>query len=388
MAFKENISRADTVAGEGADRENRYLFGPIADFICLGGGSLILLPIILVLPLGQYEASISQGVALLAFFINYPHFANSYQIFYRNFIGKAFGRDYDALLRARYINAGIIIPVALVLFFVVSVTSGNVRILGFAANLMFLTVGWHYVKQGYGILMVDSVLKQQFFPDADKRMLRANGYVVWFLSWLLGNTALNRLEMLTIHYYTFEAPAILLSLVSAAAVLTGVITLWVIVRRWRANGGSLPYNGIFAYIASLYFWILVFDLGLSPIWLALIPALHSLQYLEVVWRYQIGYERDRPGANEPLFGFLPQSSANKKYQMNMVLFVVLGVVLGALGFWAIPIFLKVVVVYDTEIFGTRMFMFIFFIFINVHHYFLDNVIWRRGNPDMQRYLFN
>jgi len=393
MAFKANISQANTEAhgaavGAGAVREDRYLFGPIADFFCLGGGSLILLPIILVLPLGPHEASILQGVALLAFVLNYPHFANSYQIFYRNFAGKAFGRDYDTLLRARYINAGIVVPLALVLFFVVSVSSGNARILGFGANLMFLTVGWHYVKQGYGILMVDAVLKRQFFQDAEKRMLRANGYVVWFLSWLFGNTALHRLEMLTVHYYTFEAPAILLNLVVAAAAVTGIITLWMLAHRWRANGGSLPYNGILAYIASLYFWILVFDLGLNPIWLALIPALHSLQYLEVVWRYQIGFERDRPGANEPLLGFLPQSLANKKYHLNMALFVVLGVILGALGFWAIPIFLKAVVVYDSEVFGTRMFMFIFFIFINVHHYFLDNVIWRRGNPDMPRYLFN
>lgn len=72
----------------------------------------------------------------------------------------------------------------------------------------------------------------------------------------------------------------------------------------------------------------------------------------------------------------------------MALFVVLGVILGAFGFWAIPIFLKEVVTYDADVFGARMFMFIFAIFINVHHYFLDNVIWRRGNPDMRRYLFN
>ena len=118
------------------------------------------------------------------------------------------------------------------------------------------------------------------------------------------------------------------------------------------------------------------------------PALHSLQYLAVVWRYQIGYERDRPGADEPLRWMLPRSLAGKKSHLNMVLFVLLGAVLGALGFWAIPIFLQVVVTYYADILGASMFMFIFFIFINVHHYFLDNVIWRRDNPDMRRYLFN
>ena len=393
MAFKEDISQAQPAArsaagGAGAVRADRYIFGPITDFLCLGGGSLILLPIVILLPLGPYEPSLQQAIALLAFVINYPHFANSYQIFYRNFVGKAFGREYDPVLRARYINAGIVVPIALGAFFVFSVSSGNARMLGLAANIMFLLVGWHYVKQGYGILMVDAVLKRQFFQDSEKRMLRVNGYVVWFLSWLLGNTAVSRLEMLTLHYYTFEAPAILLNLVSVGAVATGAMTFWLLARSWRENGGSLPYNGVFAYIASLYFWILIFDLGIDPIWLAMVPALHSLQYIEVVWRYQIGYERDRPGASEPLFGFLPQSFASKKYHLNMALFVVLGVILGALGFWAIPIMLKVLVTYDADVFGSRMFMFIFFIFINVHHYFLDNVMWRRGNPDVQRYLFN
>ena len=79
----------------------------------------------------------------------------------------------------------------------------------------------------------------------------------------------------------------------------------------------------------------------------MVPALHSLQYLAVVWRYQLGYERDRPGASDALGSVLPSSVATKKYHLNMALFVVLGMVLGAIGFWAIPIFLQVVVNYDT-----------------------------------------
>ena len=42
--------------------------------------------------------------------------------------------------------------------------------------------------------------------------------------------------------------------------------------------------------------------------------------------------------------------------------------------------------YDRGIFGSQMFLFMFAIFINVHHYFLDNVMWRRENPDIAKYL--
>ncbi|TIV89834.1 MAG: hypothetical protein E5V74_30890, partial [Mesorhizobium sp.] len=66
-------------------------------------------------------------------------------------------------------------------------------------------------------------------------------------------------------------------------------TLLMLARRWRKNGG-LPYNGIVAYVASLYLWILI--ARINPLWLLVVPALHSLQYLAVVWRYQTNVERD------------------------------------------------------------------------------------------------
>ena len=188
---------------------------------------------------------------LLSFVLNYPHFAHSYQNFYRNFGHKAFGRDYHTVLRARYIVAGVVVPAAMVVFFVVSISNGDARMLGYGANLMFLLVGWHYVKQGYGILMVDAVFKRQFFHNADKLVFRFNGYTIWFLAWLYGNTAVSQHEILTLHYYTFEAPAIALNLMGVLAAVTGVMTVWTLVRRWQANRGSLPYNGVFAYVASL-----------------------------------------------------------------------------------------------------------------------------------------
>ena len=206
-------------------------------------------------------------MVLLSFAINYPHFAHSYQIFYRQFGRKAFGHDYSPMLRARYLFAGVIVPAALALFFTISVMRGDDRMLAYGANLMFLLVGWHYVKQGYGILMVDAVLKRQFFTDAEKRVLRLNGYMVWFLMWLLGNVAVRKLELLDLHYYTFDAPVFALNVVAAIALATGCLSVWTLLRRWQANGGSLPYNGVFAYVASLYFWILLFGFNIAPIWL-------------------------------------------------------------------------------------------------------------------------
>jgi len=61
--------------------------------------------------------------------------------------------------------------------------------------------------------------------------------------------------------------------------------------------------------------------------------------------------------------------------------------LGFFSFWTLPRLLDSSISYNQTIFGGTMFMFIFWIFLNIHHYFIDNVIWRRENPDTKRFLF-
>lgn len=93
-----------------------YLFHPIADFLCLGGGSLILLALMSIFLSADAQPTVALIALLLANVINHPHFAHSYQIFYRSFARKAFGRDQDPRLRARYMAAGIVVPMALAFF--------------------------------------------------------------------------------------------------------------------------------------------------------------------------------------------------------------------------------------------------------------------------------
>jgi hypothetical protein len=61
--------------------------------------------------------------------------------------------------------------------------------------------------------------------------------------------------------------------------------------------------------------------------------------------------------------------------------------LGYIGFWLMPQWLDEHVNYSKALFGGSLFLYVFWIFINVHHYFLDTVMWSRGNPDVSRYLF-
>ncbi|TGP26615.1 MULTISPECIES: hypothetical protein [unclassified Mesorhizobium] len=361
----------------------KYLFGPVADFLMLGGGAFLILPILLLVPL-EYEGLVAATMVVVAYLVNYPHFAHSYQIFYRNFGRKLSGKGYDRSLQLRYIFAGIVVPVIMGAFFAYGAATANTRLLGYAANAMFFFVGWHYVKQGYGMLMVDAVLKRKFFDDRDKRVLLVNSYAVWILAWLQTNTAVTQGKYYGLEYYTFAAPSWIANIALLAAVASTAVTVLMLINRWRKNGRALPYNGIVAYVASLYLWILI--ARINPLWLLVVPALHSLQYLAVVWRYQTNVERDGQDAGKD-----PQpktlSFLGPLYRLRVLGFIVGGGALGYLGFWLIPFVLTALIPYDRQVLGSSLFFFIVLIFINVHHYFLDNVMWRRGNPEVSKYLF-
>src|SRR6185437_16264761 len=88
-----------------------YLFGPVFDFLVLGGLSIIVCgAIVLLLPRGIPGTQQAVLITLLMTIINQPHFAHSYQMFYRNYREKAFGANYPAALRWRYISAGLVVP--------------------------------------------------------------------------------------------------------------------------------------------------------------------------------------------------------------------------------------------------------------------------------------
>jgi len=353
------------------------LISPVWDFFGLGGITLILVPILLALPDSATPAVFALSM-LVAHFINHPHFAHSYQIFYRGLRDKLGSEDIPVAFRLRYAFAGFVVPVALAAFLLGSYFAGDVKNLGLAANLMGLLVGWHYVKQGYGMIIVQSVLKRQFLNDTEKKVLMYNAFTTWFFSWSLLNYTASGSDVWGIQAYVFSFDVMWVYLTGAASVITTVAMLYMLARKFAASGGKLPWAGVVAYLVTLYIWMYA---SYEPKVLYLVPAMHSLQYLTVVWRFQLNYENGQ--SDDSRFRAFFGDSPAKRF----VRFLVVGGLLGYMGFWALPELLNSSMSVDTEVFGTAVFLFVCWIFINVHHYFLDNVMWRRENPETGKYLF-
>jgi hypothetical protein len=376
-----------TVASAIRTNDSRYLVGPLVDFLLLGGASLIVLPLVAVLlPVDEFRPIVIAVTLGLANVINHPHFACSYQIFYRNFRDKLLGSGLPASLRLRYAFAGIAVPLALCGFFLVAVAAGDAVLLGRAANLMTFLVGWHYVKQGYGMLMVDAVLKRNFFSAEEKRTLVFNSYACWLATWLYGNRVIRTNEYFSLEYYTFDVPDAFFYVAALAAAMTSLLVIGKFAARYVRDGHKgLPLNGVMAYLTSVYLWMMF--VGINPLMVLIVPAFHSLQYLFVVWRYQQNFECSKGdgarAADRQPFGRFFRDLASYRF----AIFALIALTLGYFGFWGAPELLDRVVAYDKALFGASLFLFMFWIFINVHHYFIDNVIWKGTNPDVKKYLF-
>lgn len=144
---------------------------PFFDFLLLGGASLIIFPLVMyLLPVERLHA-----LRVIPFFIaalfyidylaNFPHFAYSYQLMYQDFVRKITG-GIDAPLRIHYIVAGIIVPAGMIAFFIFVCLQNSTVAIKHAVNVMLLTAGWHYAKQGFGILIVTSVYSKK--PKANQ----------------------------------------------------------------------------------------------------------------------------------------------------------------------------------------------------------------------------
>jgi hypothetical protein len=111
-----------------------------------------------------------------------------------------------------------------------------------------------------------------------------------------------------------------------------------------------------------------------------IPALHSVQYLYFVWLLRRNAARENEGP--PSFG--------RPVAVELGTLAIAALAVGWLLFHAAPDFLDGARALQSskappDRFGTTPYFAAIFAFVNIHHYFMDHVIWRRDNPST-RYL--
>jgi hypothetical protein len=358
------------------------LFGRYLDLLLLGGLSVFAFILIEFAQLSNAEMIALAGAMLfLSNFVNNPHFIHSYQLFYA--IKKSLADpSTPALFRRRWWFAAVGVPVLVAILIGFSIWRmylGESFFIALCINLLGALVGWHYVKQGFGMAMLDSKVKSQYWSDQARTALLWNAYSCWALAWLLVNGYNNA----GANYWgffglAFSVPSYFILL---ACCVVCVTTSWMVVevfRDWKEKIkkglklGGLPINGFIVYLISIYLWT-VFS-WINSAFLLVVPFFHSLQYLVVVYRHML---------NDP-------HEDSKRRRMKMLRFIGGGLFFGAAGFWLVPSVVDYMATGRIPIYSQGAFlgMASAWLFINVHHYFIDNVLWRKDSRKVNLQLLS
>ncbi len=350
-----------------ATKNHQFLLSPKTDWLTIGGLSILLFPIFFFLIPNDSDLSGKAEWFLyaIAFVVNYPHFTVAYQLLYS---------DYRHLLLKdfRFIWAGIIVPILLFVYIVWAHFAKSEAMLAYFVEFMFVIVGWHFTKQAYGAVMVTSSMKKYYYNSWERHVLKFNMYALWITSFLSFNIGEKTYDYWGIKYYSLNFPKVAIhvayGLTAASLFLFAGLMLFRIVKtkEWP------PLISIISFVA-IYTWFL--PIMYDPIYFLAVPFFHSIQYFTFV----LALKKNQ---------IVAQTNSKDKALKTAIAYVAFAVLTGVLFFEGIPRVLDVAVTYDHELFGEGLFLFLFSVFINIHHYFIDNVIWRKDNELVKRHLFN
>ncbi len=315
-------------------------------------------------------STIGATALYLSFLVNYPHFTASYILLYSDF-------RKNILSSPRYVWAAIVSPILLFGGLAYALINLRADFLGYGMNMLYFLVGWHYMKQVFGVVIVTCARRKFYFSKTERYLLLLNLFSIWAVSYLGAQTFNGTSEYWGVKYNSLGLSPQWANIAYYVFLLTLFCIIWSFGKRyWLKN--EFPRPVAVAAIASLYIWYL--PVFFHPHYYYLIPFFHGLQYLVLVW----SFKRNKLASKNAEF----EGSAKRgRVTWKLIGFAAASIVLGALAFEIIPKALDRSIVSWSNVMGPNPFVAAFIIFINIHHYFIDNTIWKSSNAEVKEYLF-
>jgi hypothetical protein len=354
----------------------------LGEFLLVGGATPVLFALAWLLrkTIGLDASELAFGFLTFhaAHVINDPHFSVTYLLFYKDWRARAGGTQFAPRQRARYLVAGALVPVVLAVWAIAGLVTRSAVALGLMIQLMFLLVGWHYVKQGFGVMTVLAARRGVRFSASERLAILAHCYAGWAYAWASPADAGTEVEEKGVVYTTIAHSHGLERATQVVFLATALVLLGVLVTK-RRREGSLPlFTPLTALLCSIWSWSIYSSI--DPIVVYVIPALHSIQYLYFVWLLKGNEARELEGP--------PRFEVSARVRLGILAVSALG--LGWVLFHGAPSAFDDLLVrrhlrHSDAALGPTPYFAAIFAFVNIHHYFMDYVIWRRDNPQT-RYL--
>lgn len=347
-------SAAVRPAQAAAAKVRGSIVSPVVDFLSVGGLSLLLM-IPLILSGRRDLVLIGAGAqAWIATAINMPHFMASYRLVYGS----------RAMMRAHkwaaFYVPGILVVYIVAAIFAAQTSQAMVFVL---ITVSSLYLAWHYTGQVWGMMASFAYLDGHAFDTLERRLIRASLRIllVWHIAWFL-YTQLRDPSRVTWIYYAA-------SVATGVAFVLGAVGL---IHLRKRTGRRPPTLAIVAWLAIFTWYALM---ARDPKALFWVQIAHAIQYLAFPVRMELNQASSTP------------KTSTGTVAMHMGVYAIGLLVISFLVGQVVPISLMGVV---GRMFGeepAQAAPILILMFINIHHYFTDGVLWKISNPQVRKQLF-
>jgi hypothetical protein len=326
-----------------------YFVNAPVDFAVIGGMSLVAFLALWGLELRTETPTVWALAAGLSWVVNWPHFsATNYRLYH------------SRANISQYPITALVIPFLLMAALLASFHSAE-GVAPFFIKLFMIWSPYHFSGQSLGITLIYA--KRAGFPVSRMDRLALSGFIY---GTFVSGTARGEVGTSPQSYFDVQVPTLglpqwvadwaMYGMYLCGAIFLCRVVVWCVrERRWIPPIVLLP-------ALSQYIWFI--PGGEIPRFNEFVPLFHSLQYLLIAWSMQIKERLDESG-RPPSHCFVLRESlvwGTLNIMGGIVLFYLLPKL--ATGFGYAPGFSEAVVVSTVQI----------------HHFFVDGVIWKLKNP--------
>lgn len=372
------------MAQEQSDTKLPAIVSPTVDFVLSGGGSIfVVLALLLVGVVAPTTPWLAVGFApvpvlILQFALNMPHFLASYRLLY--------GRREQV---QQHPFVGLYLPF---LLFVVCVyallTPGlgpngpslaNVAVINLFGVLTTLLLAWHYTGQAWGMVASFAFMGGVRMDNTERLLIRAGlqillvWHVLWGVKQMFGPLDWDPSDqrMPWVEAINEQLPEVLpfvhqaYDVWSIIAVLSVPVGIYGFVRIYRRTGRALPLRSVAPWVAIHMWYLLVWA---YPGLFLLLQIFHAMQYLAFPMRVEVNQ-------------FVERHPDKQGRKVRHVISYYLALLVAGFVVFGLPEFGKS--------FGDPSGSVSMLVagFVNMHHYFMDGVLWKIRNPEVRRALF-
>jgi hypothetical protein len=335
---------------------------PTLDFLAVGGLSIIcFLPLLLS---GRSDLVLvgAGAQAWLGTAINMPHFMASYRLVYR---------DRASIMKHKW--ASIYVPLILLVSVAVALWEAQRSpfLVIILATVSSVYLAWHYTGQAWGMMASHAYLSGMTWEPAERALVRwsLRILIVWHVTWFFYRASQLRNPEIVRPLYD---AAVFASLIAFAL---GIIAFAKVKKR---AGRLPPMKALVAWFAIFVWYAMMWRDPKAIFW---IQIAHALQYLAFPIRVELNTAAGQK-QNQSAAGPLKDNRA-----VHMAIYAVLLLGISVVVAQVVPYSAMAVVgrLYGEDPANAAPILIL--LFINIHHYFTDGVIWKLRNPDVRKELF-